>query len=301
MVGPRLSATARYASPPLGDSLLDRLTTLRGDDVALADRLPKLRRLELTELEVDWETLSDLFESRFAPHLESLDLRRTWTKAPGFARFLTALARRPIAHLRLEGLELRAAEITSLIESGILSRLDALCLNTNPIGEAGARLLAEAKAPKLRSLELFNCGVTNRGAAAIANASWLPQLRNLDLLSNEIDTEVLTSLLSDRVLPELRTLRLPSEHRVQLSSRAVPRLVSVEPLPPAHARALQRLELKVTPHVSDTGIFALVESEHLAGMRDFNLRYPQVSQKSHALINQRFGFPQFEWMDPWHE
>ena len=305
----------------------------------LADGMPQLDRLALTDVDVDWEAMADLFESGFAPALQSLELtnlRRTRRArySPGFGRFLTALARRPLAHLKFNRLDLSLYDLESFVDSGLLQNLDSLGFDENLIGELGVQRLARTHAPKLRALTLSWCGFTDLGS--LANASWLPQLHLLLLHQNELEADALSELLKDRPLPNLRSLIMPSDHRIRLVSHALPRLVNVEPQPPAqehfaallagtappldtlqieaptdeqlfalagspNARALRKLELKITPHVSDLGIFALVESEHLTGVLDFNLRYPQVSQKSHRAINERFGFPQFARSAPWRE
>jgi hypothetical protein len=301
--------------------------------------LPNLRRLELSDVDLDWEALADLFESGFAPALESVELyqlRRTRKArhSPGFARCVAALARRPIAHLKWNRVDLSLYDLETFVESGLLAKVDTLGLDDNLIGELGVQRLARSEAPNLKALTLSWCGFTNLGA--VTQAKWLPQLHLLELHQNELEDDALSEMLKGRVLPNLRSLRMPSDHRIRVDGHALPRLVSVEPQPPAHehfaallagtappldtlrveaatdeqlfalaasphARAIRKLELKITPHVSDTGIEALVTSEHLGGVLDFNLRYPQVSQKSHRAINERFGFPQFAQSDPWRE
>ncbi len=316
---------------------LEAATLSAGGLQPLAGGLPSLRRLELLEVDLDWEALADLFESGFAPQLESIELyqlRRTRTArySPGFARFIAALATRPLQHLRLNRLDLSLYDLETFVEAGLLPRLESLGFDENLIGELGVERLARAEAPNLRALSLAWCGFSDRGAAAIVKAPWLPQLHALELHQNELNAAMLRGIFGTQPLPRLRLLRLPIEHRISLNGALLPSLVAVEPPPPAnsqlnagappletlqleaptdaqlealaqspHARAIRKLELKTPADVTDAGILALVESEHLAGVLDFNLRYPAISQKAQRAVNDRFGFPQFAVSDPWRE
>src|SRR5262245_35055225 len=64
--------------------------------------------------------------------------------------------------------------------------LARLPLGRNPLGNAGARLLADAPPPRLRRLRLPRCTVSSRGAKDLAESPRLGGLELLDLRGNPI-------------------------------------------------------------------------------------------------------------------
>jgi hypothetical protein len=133
------------------------------------------------------------------PRMETLDLKNTALGDAGMTALIEALPRCPLlSELTLsKNAALTAAAFQALgaamAAGGAVPNLTELVLwDCERMGCTGAQGLAVGlpKAPKLRVLDLCNCGIGNVGARAIAAV--LPQcaLRQLDMTQNEFDGAV---------------------------------------------------------------------------------------------------------------
>lgn len=77
--------------------------------------------------------------------------------------------------------------VASLVTASRLQRLRVLYLNHNPIGDEGARLLAEYPLPYLRDLDLRNAELASQGVRAILDSPLAGQLRRVWLGGNPLD------------------------------------------------------------------------------------------------------------------
>jgi uncharacterized protein (TIGR02996 family) len=156
--------------------------------------LPRLRRLELDENQLD---------------LRSLHALAAW---PGAARLTT---------LNLSRTRLRPAELSVLLSSPRLAGLGRLALSSNRLGDTGARLLAEAPSlAGLRRLALDGNRIGLEGARALVASPHLRGLLELDLSGNPLGDGGAVAV-AEAAPAGLRTLRFT---RAGLSDGCVARL-----------------------------------------------------------------------------
>lgn len=110
-----------------------------------------------------------------------------------------------LAELGLAKCGLGAASVRRIAE-GALDAVTVLALSDNPVGDEGARVLAEAEwASRLERLELARCSIGDTGAKALANAPGLRSIGRLDLRGNGMTDrgrKLLHDRFRDRVLTE---------------------------------------------------------------------------------------------------
>ena len=89
--------------------------------------------------------------------------------------------------LDLESNGLSDDDVQALCASPHLAELHTLQLWCNRIGDAGLRGLIAAPLPKLTRLDLSGNQISDAGALALADSTFLTRLRLLDLASNQIN------------------------------------------------------------------------------------------------------------------
>ena len=140
--------------------------------------LAPLESLDLSGNEIDDEALAYLVQSPHLVNLRELNLAGTTLRPPGWKSW------------RSPGWEVR---------------LEALDLSRNPIGDAGARRLAESEVRnELVRLTLDPCEIGPDGAEALAGADWFPALRSLSLNGNSIGPGIRAIAAAGHSLGELR-------------------------------------------------------------------------------------------------
>jgi uncharacterized protein (TIGR02996 family) len=90
-------------------------------------------------------------------------------------------------------------KVAQAIASTTMTKLESLVLGGNPIGDDGAAILAKAKLPNLKSIQLYNCRMGPAGYRAFLDAKNLPALRELDIgFGNEPMSPDLLSAINGR-------------------------------------------------------------------------------------------------------
>ncbi len=129
----------------------------------------RIKRLILSACRIDSDNAKRLFESPHLHGVRELDLHDNRIDAGG----LMALAARPATFHRLN-------------------------LAGNPLGDAGARVLAGAKELEVEELDLGDCGIDQAGALALAEAPWADGIVKLDMHGNEIGKGASRAALRER-------------------------------------------------------------------------------------------------------
>ena len=129
----------------------------------------KVRSLVLSACRIDNTNARLLFESRLLDAVRDLDLHDNKIDGGGLA----PLANRPSTFRRL-------------------------VLANNPLGDAGARLLASCPELAVEELDLSECGIDQDGAAALASAPWADGLVRLVLINNPIGKGPARAALRER-------------------------------------------------------------------------------------------------------
>lgn len=120
----------------------------------------KLRRLVLSACRIEPDNAKLLFESPHLRAVRELDLHDNRIDATG----LQALTARPATFRRL-------------------------VLAGNPLGDAGATVLAEARELAVEELDLSECGIDQAGARALSKAPWSDGIVKLVMTGNLIKGE----------------------------------------------------------------------------------------------------------------
>ncbi len=132
---------------------------------------------------------------RAAPSITEFRINGNQIGTDGFALVVNALRGRPIKIL--SSYDCAIHDIVPALTDCTFPELEAYCFNDNPIGDEGAKCIADKllqSAPKLKSLFLCNCGISDQGAQSIANALILNEtLEELDLPGNNISIEGVAS------------------------------------------------------------------------------------------------------------
>lgn len=259
-----------------------RVTSLflghRGDAVIEADAIAPLATLPLTELRIEGATLSSAAVKALAalPHLERLSLRRL----PGdvahdllavmprltvlafddgaipvstLARLLGAAS--SLTDLTLDGAGLDSASVSKVLGALPSSRLTSLSLNSNPLGDDGARVLTKLDMLSgLTNVSLSQCGFTPRGFGALSAARW--PLQRADFGLNVLDVDGGRALARGPLCASLEELSLLM---VTVGSRGAKALSTAPWL-----EHLQSLTL-FGNRIGTTGLRALLE--HLPNVR----------------------------------
>lgn len=137
----------------------------------------------------------------------SLDLAHQGLDAAGLQEALQGRDLSQIERLQLRGNPLGPAGARLLATLDPLPALTTLGLSDTGIGDEGLSALAEGTAlPALEVLDLSDCGIHPAGLAALARAAWAPGLHTLDLRGNDLEETPWTQLFDDP--PHWRRLRL---------------------------------------------------------------------------------------------
>jgi len=169
----------------------------------------------LKSLDVSHNNITDtgLAALAQAPHLASLE--QLWLGHNQLQGGIAALTRGQawphLKALHLEASDLRGDDILALANACVLPAIEVLDVDDNPVGDEGARVLAQPEAfPTLKTLQLFNAGLTSAGLHHLVCAPRLTQLVCLDLASNPMDDTVIEALARRRDIGALREIYLSS-------------------------------------------------------------------------------------------
>jgi hypothetical protein len=190
-----------------------------------APALTQLKTLRLSDAQVSPTTFLALLTS---PHLQQLDELKLDLDVTLDAQSMTTLAHSP-ALLRTSGALNRcgitAATLPLLLDSPHLPQLTALSLNHNPLGDAGAAILAAHPALlHLNRLNLSHTDITLDGIRLLAHS---PHLRNLHLMLIHMNSRAERAqahaimLTSPHISPALRNILT---QRLHLLTRPRPTL-----------------------------------------------------------------------------
>ena len=142
-----------------------------------------LRRAHLTDRGV-----SSLFRVPEIAKLRELDLRRVRLKdsVKGLAN-ASCFAALEVLGLEMCGLGVKATKVLATAKPSRFPKLFALELADNGLGDAGAKLLAEAPLlAQIRWLDLARNQIGPDGARALAESPHLDRIEHLDVFANEL-------------------------------------------------------------------------------------------------------------------
>lgn len=162
-----------------------------------------------------------------------------------------------LVELRLAGCGIGPRGARALASSPLAARLERLVLSGNPLGDDGARALADGDWPRLRALDLARARLGARAAWALAAAPSLAALVALRLTRNRLDASAAAALGASTALAALETLELSRNPLGDDGARALARMSG---LPSLRALALTRTGLRAD------GLRALRDSPRLAAV-----------------------------------
>jgi uncharacterized protein (TIGR02996 family) len=212
-----LTVDSHYIGVSGLEAITSRLSSLRSLDLRLgalgtpelavlaSARMPALVSLGLGQNDLDADGVAVLARATALPRLAEIEL----SEGTIDGRAIEILGASPLG-TTLRSLYLRAsrvdgAAVGALARSGMLERLRSLVLDLCPVGEDGARSLADARASALAELRLYECDLGDGGASALARATGLTALDLLDIRKNQIGNEAAVALLE---APSLRWARI---------------------------------------------------------------------------------------------
>jgi uncharacterized protein (TIGR02996 family) len=117
--------------------------------------------------------------------------------------------------------------------------LQTLVLRDCALTDDGLELLAGARVPRLRALDLAGNPITARGLSLLVGSGLIARLEHFDLSRTSLDGEAITALIAVGPLPQLRRLSLRA---VELGERDLLRIANAESL-----RGVLRIDLSGTP------------------------------------------------------
>lgn len=133
-----------------------------------------LRELDLSYFRIGDPGAEHLASAASTGRIETLDLRYCGLGAKGAAALAGSAAFAGVRRLHLQRNRITAEGVRALTR---LTHVEELDLRYNPVGEDGARALAEAPfAPRLRRLRLHRQDVTDAGVRVLASAPRLPSV-----------------------------------------------------------------------------------------------------------------------------
>ncbi|MFQ3593850.1 MAG: TIGR02996 domain-containing protein [Gemmataceae bacterium] len=277
------------------------------EEGSLLERFP-LRSLRLLGNEVSYQGVLDWPGWR---HIERLDLGRHPETLPGlsipnyrdsaFAGLLQTAPLERLRSLRLSGHEITGPTVQRLLDRhwSRLERLDVSGCST--FGDRATRMLAEAAAPLLESLQMAHTNASEGGLrTALATKCW-PALQRLHvslsaMFRRGVSSDAFRELLLDApLLPRIGIVDF-SHRSVDAATLALlfrcPRLGPIEELNLAdcHLGAtemrvladwpgllqVKRLNLSSNPF-GDAGLLELLASPYLGGLRDLLLANNRLS------------------------
>jgi uncharacterized protein (TIGR02996 family) len=170
------------------------------------------------------------------------------------------LSAAPIFSIRLRNSK---EQISALAQCPALGRLISLSLYWNHIGLKRAQVFfASPHLSRLSDLDLDDNDIRVGGVRALAEAK-LPRLKTLNLRANKIENAGLESLAGAPLLGQLHTLGLVHN---DLGDAGVAALAASP-----HAEGLVSLDLGYNPAIGDSGVYALACSPHLSRLRNLGL------------------------------
>ncbi|MEM1348311.1 MAG: hypothetical protein AAGI01_07150 [Myxococcota bacterium] len=120
-----------------------------------------------------------------------------------------------LTYLDLSGAGLTARGLSYLCESDALHSLQVLSIWDNPLGDEGAKVLAEAKLQRVERLYARDVGISDEGAIELAQSEAWPKLRTLNLEHNHIED------LGAEALASVKASTMPSLERLLLRRNLV--------------------------------------------------------------------------------
>jgi uncharacterized protein (TIGR02996 family) len=182
-------------------------------DVALLERLPALRRMQLRNSYVPpggscWRAILDspVIERLSAFELEGIPLSESDAREFGheFGR-----ASNPV-ELALSNCRLGSAELAEFVHSCDLRRLRRLDLTGNPLRDSGVRTLADGGLDALTDLNIGDCQCGGPGIRALMECGLLKRLTGLHLDNNFFDDSTARLLVESGALNSKTHLSLGS-------------------------------------------------------------------------------------------
>jgi uncharacterized protein (TIGR02996 family) len=171
----------------------------------------------------------------------------------------------------------------TLTASPHLGRLEALELADSGMGDDGARFLARANWPRLRTLDLTNNQIGGRGWTVLLEPAVLPSLRRLELSYNQPSTDSVEALARHPGTSRLQSLGLQGLEMGPAGAA----ILAASP----HTNGLRSLELACN-NLGDTGVLAIAESRELAGLIKLDLYRNGVGAAGAAALAQSQGLHQ---------
>ena len=145
--------------------------------------LPKLRELSARACTVKKLSLAKVK----GDPLEVLDLSANAIGSAGVQAIAKAPRMRQLQRLELDTCEIDVLGLLELVRSPSWDTLRWLDLSRNPLGIAGARVLAEAPKPqRLHTLLLADADFDDAAGSALGKVAWLGSLAQLDLSGNPL-------------------------------------------------------------------------------------------------------------------
>lgn len=199
-------------------------------------------------------------------------------------------------HLALSGNDIGPDGLRALARAGYMSQLQAVDLSRNPLGDAGAEIIARTASSTLRGLFLSDSGITPLGADLLASSQNLRHLTALDLAGNPLSDTGLAAI-AHPACPwrALRALSLvgvgagPEGVYALTRSRDLPALVELRlgmnPIGPRGAAHLshRRSRLHALEHLTldacrlrDDGAQALARAEHLKQLTTLKVAFNEI-------------------------
>lgn len=204
------------------------------------------------------------------PRLKHLDLGGG---AAMDAKQVAALLAGHTGHLRalnLDGRELEPDSAAALAAAPGAESLERLVLSYNPLGAAGARLLAAGHFAGLRRLELNNIGTGDSGLAALLAAPWFAGVTHLELVGNSLTEGAARALAESPSVRTLAYLELASNLTGDDGLGALVRSPNLAGLTTLRVRG---------NGITDAGVRALIESGALARLRVLDLGYNRIGTR----------------------
>jgi uncharacterized protein (TIGR02996 family) len=252
---------------------------LEPGDVSRLARSRLLRRLHYLKLNVELyegrRCLPRLLKGRLGG-LRGLDLGSWFLDDPG-ATQLAAAPLDSLEELALSHNELGSPGLAALVRAPFFGNLTALNLKLNQLDAGAAAELASAHAPRLARLNLCHNRLGDAGAAILARAPLVAGLRHLDLGDNDLTTAAVEALVA-APLDRLRELSLIGS---TLDDHGAGLLAACPAL-----RGLRRL-VAYSTEVRAKGITALLDSPHLAGLRELQVDGETLGAAARKRLEQR--------------
>lgn len=159
------------------------------------------------------------------------------------------------------------ARLETIVQSKWLTRYEHLEIRSNlshsPLSTPGAKALASAALPALRSLSAITCRFGPMAAKALAKAPWLAQLDRLSLTNNSLGAKGIAALVASAL--KVRRLSLSSTF-VDDADESLRLLAAWPGL--AHVEVLS---LGANRSLGDEGLRSLAASPHAQGIRALDI------------------------------